>query len=221
MTLQELEADLSAQKLRFVYAQNTPQQLNLFLSPKAPKGCYSFRHDFAEINPFPPQAQLFWSLVGEKSGVPSQDEYVKGFFETYSKEKRWTGFFSNPDTRLYYGIEARVRRSFPSFVREYHLGIVLNNLFGNERVRRDHELDRMGADFGVTGRNGGLVCLRTYVSSVRAKQFAAQKRRITDLGDYRHACIVDLVLDGSCKKVVGQYHLYDEKAVAHRLQEFI
>jgi hypothetical protein len=136
---------------------------------------------------------------------PTQDEFGQRFFQTYKNMgKQWERLFHNDWVR--WGTEARARRTYPSFVREYHVEYVLEKVFGAGCVDRGHALDYSGVDFVVkVGRDWFPV--RTYVDTKRSAAYAKDKasnRHAGRLGDY---CF-DLRLPLHDAHRVGQFKLY-------------
>lgn len=65
---------------------------------------------------------------------PTQEEFIKAFKEKY------------PDLR-FKGIVSRLKRSYLSYIREYHLGYLLKDNF--RKVVYDEKLDLLGVDYTV------------------------------------------------------------------------
>lgn len=202
-SLRELEILLESDKyvMKFMYV--APSSEEPMRHWWCPPGHEPFQDSIAEENPFPDQASIFWQLCEELQRPPTQGEFCRRFYDTYKNSgKKWAHLFDDQWTK--WGAEARVRRTYPSFVREYHLDWLLKHVFGETAVDRHACLDHQGVDFLVRVDKEWFP-VRTYVQTKRSKEFAKDK------SENRHKGLegaVDLILSLQKGREVGMFKVY-------------
>ncbi len=80
----------------------------------------------------------FLKLIEENHKVPSQDDFVKNYFDT--NQVFLSGITKIP--RLKAGLEARIRRTYPSLVRDLHLEALLGESGLEVTYDRDTDVTR-------------------------------------------------------------------------------
>ena len=205
-SVQELEKLLDSDQyiLKFLYVSPSSEKPERHWW--CPPRYEPYQDVIAEQDPFPNQAVIFWQLCDSLGRPPTQDELGKLFFKTYKPLPTWAHLFGDEWSK--WGAEARVRRTYPSLIREYHLEFLLRHVFGDADVRRSRKLDNMGVDFQVCIQ-GEWQSIRTYVDTQRSKQFAKEK------SEKRHKGLeaTDLLLTLSQGVECGMYKLYSKLQV--------
>ena len=159
---------------------------------------------------FPMFVDTFNPMVKENRRIPSQDEFVERYFLDNAAEL--SDIVSDP--KLKKGLEARLRRTYPSLVRDVHIGALLR-----ERgldVSYDQNIDVCaGVDHII--RYGGLTFhIHCYVST-RAGRTG---RRIKNKRhDFRGIHLdVEMELGAKSAKSVGDFYLYSDKHVDYLIE---
>jgi len=162
----------------------------------------------------PPISLVFYSYVFESGTIPSGDTLV----ELYLNQEEYFSYVPQEKVEVIYdrqvtlveleGLRARVLRTYPSLVRDFHFYLMAleSNLFSlvQYSVSRDFE---HGIDLKVSvGERSCNVAL--YLDSPRARLFASIKR-------FRHPQngLVRLGLKSGQEKRVGDYMLYSESHI--------
>lgn len=206
-SLQELEILLECPEYVMKFMYSNPSSVKPTYNWWCPQGFEPFQASEAEQNPFPDQAACFWALCESEGRPPTQIEFLKRFYQTYKGINKWRHLFADEWTK--WGAEARVRRTYPSFIREYHLMWLLKNTFGENNVAQSEELDHAGVDFIVLiGKEWHPV--RTYVATKRSEAFAKDK------SDKRHKGLegaTDLILSLAKGREVGMFKVYHQDQV--------
>jgi hypothetical protein len=153
----------------------------------------------------------FNKLIQEKGVVPSQDNFVKRYFEDNSAEL--SSVISSESLKA--GLEARARRAYPSFVRDIHLDALLRER--GLQVSYDQETDIVGGvDHKITYK-GETFHVHGYVGTNRGRFGRKVKNR-------RHKFLgvhIDMALDLSAKttKKVGNFLLYSEEDIDNLVKQ--
>jgi hypothetical protein len=149
--------------------------------------------------------ETFNKLVREKRMIPSQDVFV----ERYLEENAATLGSVLTSQSLRTGLEARLRRTYPSFVRDIHLNALLKEK--NLQVSYDQDADiAEGVDHTIQYK-GKTFYVHGYVGTSRGR-FG---RRVKSRRHKFRGMHIDVVLDlgGRSTKKVGDFYLYSEKDV--------
>lgn len=126
---------------------------------------------------------------------PTQENFIKFFKEKYPELK-------------YKGVVARLKRSYLSYVREYHLGFLLRKYF--KKVIYDEKLDLMGIDYIVYYKNKKFN-IHAYVNTEGGRYWR-------DIKDSRHnfnGNHIDMPMDLDSGKRVGRIILYTDNHIAN------
>ena len=160
--------------------------------------------DEIEWTRFPSMLAVFRRLC-DGPLPPKQADFVYAFAATYSQSHR---HLFTPENRR--ATVARLKRAYPSLVRDNHLFLKLQEAF--ERVERDDTLDEFsGVDF-VIHQAGRVFHIHAYTNTRRGRQWRQTKQD-------RHAAdpnvtIIDFALNLNEAKPVGQFLLYSDRTVA-------
>jgi len=146
----------------------------------------------AENKSLPTMLNTFRKLI--KDGIPpTQDEFI----QTFKSE--------NYNINIH-GLTSRLKRAYLSFVREYHLGLLLNKHFN--KVIYKEELDISGIDYVVIYKN--------YKFNIHAFIDTNNSRYWRSIKDSRHVFSgnhLDLPLNLSKGKRVGKFILYTDNHI--------
>ncbi|MFA7101526.1 MAG: hypothetical protein WC196_07400, partial [Bacilli bacterium] len=124
---------------------------------------------------------------------PTQDQFINRFKSKY------------PDLRLR-GITSRLKRAYLSYVREYHLGYVLNKHF--KKVIYDEQVDIAGIDYVIYYR-GRKFNIHAFVNTENGKYWREVKNgRHKFRGEH-----LDLPMDLDKGKRCGKLILYTDDQV--------
>jgi len=146
----------------------------------------------AENKSLPTMLNTFRKLI--KNGIPpTQDEFVSEFKKL------------NPDITLK-GLNSRLWKAYLSFVREYHLGLLLKKHFN--KVIYKEEIDISGIDY--------IIIYKRHAFNIHAFIDTDNSRFWRSVKDTRHTFSgthIDLPLDLSKGKRVGKFILYTDNNV--------
>lgn len=163
--------------------------------------------DEIELTRFPSMLRVFRGLC-DGPLPPTQTDFVYAFAATYGASHH---HLFTPDTRR--ATVARLKRAYPSLVRDNHLFLKLQESF--ERVARGDALDEYGGVDFVIHTAGRVYHVHAYTNTRRGRQWRQAKtdRHATD----EEAIPVEFALTLNEAKPVGQFLLYSDRTVA-RLQ---
>lgn len=147
----------------------------------------------------------FNRLLQANGRVPSQDDFVKEYFEENSAALN--SLISDPGQRI--GLEARLRRTYPSFVRDVHLASLLRER--GLQVSRSREADVTKGVDHIIQYKGRTFYVHSYVGTRRGKL----GRRIKNRRHEFRGIHLNLVLDlgAASAKRIGDFYLYSEMHV--------
>ena len=135
---------------------------------------------------------------------PTQDEFIKAFKDKY------------PDLK-FRGIVSRLKRSYLSYIREYHLGFLLRDHF--KKVIYNEKLDLLGIDYIVYYRRRKFN-LHAFVDTESGRYWREVKNdRHQFKGNH-----IDIPMDLSSGKRVGRIILYTDDhifALKKRMNELL
>jgi hypothetical protein len=137
--------------------------------------------------------------------IPSQDDFVKRYLDDNAAK---LGLILSSQT-LKTGLEARLRRTYPSLVRDVHLNALLAEK--GLQVSYDQETDVAGGVDHTVLFKGKTFYVHGYVGTSRGR-FG---RRVKSRRHRFRGMHIDIVLDlgGRSTKKVGDFYLYSEKDV--------
>ena len=150
------------------------------------------RVEKVELSSLPNMLLVFRSCIKNEI-PPTQSEFVNKFISEY------------PDLKNV-GVVARLKRAYLSYIREYHLGYLLKEIFSN--VYYDEQLDISGIDF-VINYNNKKYYLHAYVDTKAGNYWREIKNnRHNFFGEH-----IDLPLDLNKGKKVGKFLLYKKSDI--------
>lgn len=155
--------------------------------------------------PLPMFLDTFEKIFDESNRIPTQAEFVDGYFSDNSLSLQ--NILSNPSLKM--GLEARLRRTYPSFVRDAHLGSLLREK--GLAVKKDRDLDVLGGiDFTIEYKGQAF-----YIHCFTSTRYGRYGRRVKEK---RHEfkgihLDVEMNFDSDLVKRVGDFRLYSEKHV--------
>lgn len=160
---------------------------------------------------FPMFMDTFNLMIKENNRIPSQDEFVERYFQ--DNTAKLTAVISNSELKE--GLEARLRRTYPSLVRDVHLGALLRERRLDVSYGRD--LDVCGGVDHTIKYRGQTFHIHCYVST-RAGRMG---RRIKNKRhDFRGVHLnVEMDLGKEPAKSVGRFYLYSDKHVDHIIEK--
>jgi len=159
---------------------------------------------------FPMFVDTFNLMVKENNQIPSQDDFVERYFQDNAAEL--TDVLADPELKK--GLEARLRRTYPSFVRDVHFGALLR-----ERgldVSYDQDLDVCAGVDHIIRYKGLTFHIHCYVST-RAGRMG---RRIKNKRhDFRGIHLdIEMDLGAESAKSVGDFYLYSDEHVDYLIE---
>lgn len=156
----------------------------------------------------------YFSLVFDElsrllSTLPTQDLYA-GYYLAKVMELQ--------DVSIEPQIFRRARRNYLSFVREYHLYVLLKTLYPNYTLIYDRELDMIGIDFLLVNKRK-TIALCTYIASGSSYKKLIKKKLIHQRRkDYDTVHdIVELPINSTNAKILNNYWLYDTQDIKERI----
>lgn len=146
----------------------------------------------AENKSLPSMLNIFRGLI--KNGIPpTQDDFIKGFKT------------NNPEITVS-GLTSRLKRAYLSFVREYHLGLLLKKIFNI--VIYKEELDISGIDYIIMYK-GHRFNIHAFIDTKNSLYWRGIKNgRHNFKGNH-----LDITLDLSKGKRVGKFILYTDNDI--------
>jgi hypothetical protein len=153
----------------------------------------------------------FDKLVQTNRRIPSQDQFVKRYFEDNSENLRQ--ILSNE--RLRTALEARLRRTYPSLVRDLHLNSLLRENGLQASYNTDVDVTK-GVD-QIIQYKGKVFHIHSYVGTSWGKFGRKVKNRRHKFEGLHIDAILDLRAEST--KKVGDFYLYSEKDVDYVIQE--
>jgi len=157
---------------------------------------------------FPMFVDTFNLVLREDNRIPSQDEFVERYFRDNSAE------LADLSESMKRGLEARLRRTYPSFVRDVHFGALLREKGLNVSYDRDSDVCA-GVDHII--RYKGLTFhIHCYVNT----RIGRMGRRIKNRRhDFRGIHLnVEMDLGAESAKSVGDFYLYSEDHVDYLIE---
>jgi hypothetical protein len=149
-------------------------------------------------------------LIAKNSKVPSQDEFVDAYFQ--DNASGLTNVLSNQTLRE--GLEARLRRTYPSLVRDIHFESLLRE--NGLDVTHDPHSDVFGGVDHVINYQGHVFHIHCYVDTRAGRYGRRIKNRRHDFQGIH--LNVPMTLDAQTSKSVGDFYLYSEKHVDYLLE---
>jgi hypothetical protein len=155
--------------------------------------------------PLPMFVETFNKLVAEDHQIPSQDDFVKRYFEDNAADLEAIAARQSLKT----GLEARLRRTYPSLVRDVHLNAMLKEK--GLKVSYDVDTDiAKGVDHTVQYK-GTTFYIHGYVGTKRGRFGRKVKSRRHDFEGIHIDAVLDLNSESTRK--VGDFYLYSEKDI--------
>jgi len=157
---------------------------------------------------FPMFVDTFNLMLRENNRVPSQDEFVERYFRDNAAQ------LTNLTEQMKKGLEARLRRTYPSFVRDVHFGALLR-----ERgldVSYDRDMDVCAGVDHIIKYSGLTFHIHCYVNTKIGRMGRKIKNRRHDFRGIHLNVEMDLGSDSA--KVVGDFYLYSDKHVDYLIE---
>jgi len=160
---------------------------------------------------FPMFVDTFDKLVQVSGHIPSQEEFVERYFRDNSS--KLSSVLSNE--RLKRALEARLRRTYPSFVRDVHFCSLLREK--NLQVSHNRDIDVARGVDHIIQYKGKTFYVHCFVGTRRGK-FG---RRVKERRHRFTGAHIDVVLNlgAESAREVGDFYLYSEKHVENVIQE--
>jgi len=144
----------------------------------------------------------FKRMLNENNQIPSQNEFV----ESYFKENAQVILDKITSKQLKLGLKARLRRTYPSLVRDVHFEALLRERGLN--VSYNLELDiRAGVDHTIKYR-GQTFYIHCYVNTRAGRLGRKIKNRRHDFTGIH--VNIELNLGAESSKSVGDFYLYSD-----------
>ena len=157
---------------------------------------------------FPPFVKAFYNFVYQYNRVPEQEEYYKYYLtvnQKYFSSKQYDGI-------TYLGLQARVYRLYPSFVRELYFNKLLekNNegfeIVYNVKLDLENDIDTLL----IKNNNYWAACLFIETdNSETAREWKKARHSQFDNVSY-----IELPVDFAEERKLGDFFLYGEPEVA-------
>jgi hypothetical protein len=147
----------------------------------------------------------FNMLITKNNRIPSQDEFVDAYCQNNASEL--TDVLSNQSLKE--GLEARLRRTYPSLVRDVHFESLLRE--NGLDVTHDPHSDVFGGVDHVINFQGHVFYIHCYVDTRAGRYGRKIKNRRHDFQGIH--LNVPMALDTKTSKVVGDFYLYSDSQV--------
>lgn len=154
---------------------------------------------------FPPFVKAFDKILGEIGRVPTQDEFVDGYVRAYSNS---INTIIHNKHKYMKHIKARLRRAYPSIIRDYHFYNLLDVYYEGE-YKYSFSNDIKGIDFKLKYKEIWFY-IHMFVDTKRSRKYREKKNKRHTFNDKnRH---IDLKLDFSDSKTkkVSEFYLYSK-----------
>lgn len=151
---------------------------------------------------FPMFIDTFNQLIQQKKRIPSQDEFVETYFQFNSKEL--SSVIS--DIKIKQALEARLRRTYPSLVRDVHFESLMKERGLSVLHERDTDVCE-GVDHVVMYKETTFR-IHCYVNT----KIGREGRKIKNKRHDFHGIHLDVEMDlgGASAKRVGDFYLYSD-----------
>jgi hypothetical protein len=160
---------------------------------------------------FPMFVDTFNRLVSENDRVPSQEEFVEKYFQF--NDKIISDVISDPKLKL--ALEARIRRTYPSLVRDLHFEAFLREKGLVASYDQQYDVER-GIDHLVQYK-GHTFNVHCFVSTA-AGEYGRRLKNGRHHFQGSHINIrMDLTTEGS--KKVGDFYLYSDKQYDYLIEQ--
>jgi hypothetical protein len=157
-----------------------------------------FKNAEVESKSLPSMLNTFRVLIKDEI-PPTQEEFINEFKK------------NNPDLKLQ-GIVSRLKRAYLSFVREYHLGFLLDKYF--DKVIYDEDMDLAGIDYIIKYKNINFN-LHAFVDTSSGRYWRSVKNKRHEFkGEH-----IDLPLNLSKGKRVGKFIMYTDNHIVVLINE--
>jgi len=194
------------------------EKTQMLSSKEIEKQIENYKLDFPQVRDeriewgtkLPMFVATFNKLIQEKGAVPSQDDFVKRYFEDNSAEL--SSVISSEIPKA--GLEARLRRTYPSLVRDVHFESLLRE--NGLDVTHDPHSDVFGGVDHVIRYQGHVFYIHCYVNTRAGRYGRRLKNRRHDFQGIH--LNVPMALDAGTSKSAGDFYLYSEKHVDYLLE---
>lgn len=147
-------------------------------------------------------------MLKENNRIPSQDEFVGGYFRDNAAE------LTNLTESMKKGLDARLRRTYPSFVRDVHFGALLRERGLN--VSYDRDMDVCAGVDHIIKYKGLSFHIHCYVRTKRGRMGRRIKNR---RHDFRGIHLdVEMDLGAESARSVGDFYLYSDEHVDYLIE---
>ena len=155
---------------------------------------------------------IFYHYIFTNNTVPSPNELIDEYFKIYDNV-----FTPREDTIWYRGknykriaIEARLLRTYPSLIRDFHFYLLLKEAKAFTKVIYSCNEDIAGRDIKIV-HNGQEYIVSLMVQTKRSLFFKKRKNEIRhQYGDNE----IQIKLDLKKAKTIGDFYVYDKSHIA-------
>lgn len=163
---------------------------------------------------FPPFVEKFYDFIKEWERIPKQSEFVEYYLDKNCDEPS----IKDLDEKRTLDLKARLMRSYPSYVRDLHLGKMLESKLEIGEVVINSNIDiEEGVDILIRYYNREY-CICLFVNTDRASYFRKKK---LERQNERDCDYIELPLSSYAHKEVGDFYLYSNNDIINLLDKII
>lgn len=170
---------------------------------------YRHENDYdVENTQFPPIIYAFYSFVFYKNKIPSPEELINNYFVLYAEQIIAEGEEVKYNNKKYKkcALIARILRTYPSLIRDFHFYLLLVNEKCFDKVIYSCKTDIEGKDI-IIKHKGDIYQVSLFVDTKRSKSFKKIKNNIRHEYNNEIAIPIKFELAERC----GDFYVYGQK----------
>lgn len=146
----------------------------------------------------------FYNYIEIYQRIPTQDEFISHWFDENKNNATLLKYTNDDDVR--YGLECRIKRLYPSLVRDIHFSLLLKSKVKSGYIFYDKKMDiENDIDVGIVVNNN-IYALNLFIDTDRSNSFRAKKV-------YRHSRFdnvnyIEYPKKRTTSTMVGSFYLY-------------
>lgn len=160
---------------------------------------------------FPPFVQVFYFKFFQQLILPSEDQLIYEYYKWLGINSKAEWFEWEHQTFSRKGLEARIKRTYPSLLRDIHFLFLLKESEIFEDVNYSMKKDYYnGLDLSLKYR-GKLYHASVFIDTMRGSHYKNRKRY---RHDYQDVCEVELAVAFDSLTLVGNIYLLNRDHIA-------
>jgi len=183
------------------------------------------KDELVEKSLLPPFILAFYKFLFEKNSIPTEDELCEYYLNNYyivddngkCKVKKSAKYYSQDREFNITGIKARLLRSYPSLIRDFHFFQLCTESKYFAKVVYSLNIDYYDGYDLIIDYNSKKYAVALFIKTNRGRFYKNQKiNRHSHINDYIE---VSLSIDKTTCRKVGNFYLYTAKHVNELLKQ--